>query len=282
MDDIDTYLSQNRRYWSANTFDRYQRSLRLFRSEVANIDTLSAAGLLAWLDSHSWGSSTIWVNFTAVKKFLSWRYGFDHPALNLRIKRSQPPPQRSLSLEQVQTLLSSFDTTGAKGRRDLAICGILLDCALRASELCGLQLRHLDLDNRTLIALTKGGKWSNRVFSDYTATWLAAWLSDREKLALSNTVFISLGGNSPGHALTREGLQTIMRYWARAVGLPALSPHDFRRTYGSLTTLAGAPEDVAMKGGGWSSHDVFRRYTVGVTPRSVHPYLPTKKAMEDD
>jgi len=176
--------------------------------------------------------------------------------------------------------LSGFDTTTVKGRRDLAICGVLLDCALRASELCSLSIKYLDLDHKQLKVKVKGGRWSLRVFSDYTGNWVSAWLSDRPAAPGVDQVFVSLGGNTPGQSLTRAGLQTIMKRWAKSCGLPALSPHDFRRTYGSLVTLSGAPEDVAMKGGGWTSHDVFRRYTVGVATHAVEPYLPTKNLME--
>jgi hypothetical protein len=35
-----------------------------------------------------------------------------------------------------------------------------------------------------------------------------------------------------------------------------------------------------MKGGGWTSHDVFRRYTVGVTLQAIEPYLPTTTVMQ--
>lgn len=283
MDDIDRYLALHRRTWSANTFDRYRRALSLFATENnMDLSNLSASRFLSWLESHSWGSSTQWVAYTAVKSFLSWCYGANHPALELRIKRSQPAPQRSLDVSQVQRLLASFDTGSIKGRRDLAICGILLDCALRASELCGLSMRYLDLKDKTIKVKVKGGKWMSRCFSGYTQGWLDLWISDRAALARpsTETVFCSVGGNTPGQALTREGLQCIMRSWAKVCDFPGLSPHDFRRTFGSLTTMSGAPEDIAMKGGGWSSHEVFRHYTVGVTLRAIEPYLPTKTVME--
>ncbi len=278
--DVSRFLALHRRTWSSNTYDRYQRALVLFSTENTNLDSLSAADFLAWLESHNWGSSSQWIAYTAVRKYLPWCYGANHPALELRIKRGVPAPQRSLDVSQVQVLLSSFDTSTIKGRRDLAICGVLLDCALRASELCSLSCKYLDLGGRVLKVKVKGGRWASRLFSVYTQAWLSAWLADRSSLAAVDNVFVSVGGNTPGRALTREGLQAIMRYWAKTCDLPGLSPHDFRRTFGTLTTLSGAPEDVAMKGGGWTSHDVFRRYTVGVTLQAIEPYLPTTTVMQ--
>jgi hypothetical protein len=48
----------------------------------------------------------------------------------------------------------------------------------------------------------------------------------------------------------------------------------------SIATIQGAPEDIAMKAGGWKSHQVFRSYTVGVTAKEIDPYSPVRAAME--
>lgn len=267
---------------AASTAANYRRSLTLFLQDNPDLEHLTAGGLRAWLSKRGWGDQAQWVAFIAIKNFLRWHYGALHPALELRLARKDPPPQRSLRLPQVQTLLSSFDTGTPKGRRDLAMCGIFLDTGLRVSEICRLALRYLDQDTQSFTVQVKGGAWSRRVYSEYTAAWLSAWLGDREKIALPGVdqVFVGIGGLTPGQAMTRHGLRVVVRAWGRAAGLGKLSPHDLRRTMGSVSTTLGAPEDIAMKAGGWKSSAVFRRYTVGVKAEDIKPYFPTRGAME--
>ncbi len=79
--------------------------------------------------------------------------------------------------------------------------------------------------------------------------------------------------------MTRDGLTCNVRKWGKKLGV-RMSPHDFRRTMASIATIQGAPEDIAMKAGGWKSHQVFRSYTVGVTAKEIDPYSPVRAAME--
>lgn len=267
---------------SATTEVNYRRTLTQFLSEITDTERLTAGELRAWLDKPGWGDQARWVACVAIKNYLRWRYGSVHPALSLRLARRESPPQRSLRLPQAQALLASFQTSTPKGRRDLAICGILLDTGLRAAELCRLSLRYLDTETQSFRVIVKGGAWSKRVYSDYTAAWLAAWLADRERVAAPGveSVFVGIGGISPGQPLTRHGLRVIVRNWGTAAELGPLSPHDLRRSMASIATVQGGPEDIVMKAGGWKSPAVFRRYTVGVTVEDVRPYFPTRGAME--
>jgi len=273
--DIDKYIGESA--FSSNTADRYRRALIKINSDVG-IKTLTGTEFRTWLDSQNWGSATQWVAFNAVRGYIKWRYGVGHPALALKIKRGHSPPQRVLKLSQVTDLLCSFDTSRPKGRRDLAICGLFLDAGLRGSEVCRLEIKYVNLDNKSLQVIVKGSQWSFRSFSDHTAAWLVAWLGDRVAREVSQ-IFVSLGGNTPGKALTTRGLRVAVAGWGRAAGIGELSPHDLRRTFASVTTKLGAPEDIVMKGGGWRNHEVFRLYTIGVDSSDMAPWFPTKAAM---
>ncbi len=273
--DIERYIGESA--FALSTADRYRRALVKIIADVG-VDTLTGSEFRTWLDSQHWSSATRWVAYNAIRGYLKWRYGVEHPALALRIKRGHSPPQRVFDLHQVTDLLCSFDTSRAKGRRDLAICGLFLDAGLRANEVCRLELKFVNLEIRTLQVIVKGGQWSYRSFSEHTANWLISWLGDRATREVSQ-IFVSLGGNTPGKALTTRGLRVAVAGWGRAAGIGQLSPHDLRRTFASVTTKLGAPEDVVMKGGGWRNHEVFRLYTIGVDSSDLAPWFPTKAAM---
>lgn len=267
--------------WSANTTDRYKRALFLFAAAYPDPADLKAHDLRVWLDSHGWGSSSRYIAYQAIKQFLRWQYGAHHPALSLRLKRKESPPGRVLDLERAQQLMAIHDTSTPKGWRDLAIVSLMLDTGMRCSEVCSLQLKRLDIRHCRLDVIVKGGKWSPRVYSEHTAAYLTTWLQHREAIAdpKCETVFCSIGGNTPGRKLTRNGMICIFRYWGEKVGFH-VSPHDIRRTMASLSTRLGAPEDIVMKAGGWHDPEVFRRYTVGVTQEDFRRWFPVSEAMK--
>jgi site-specific recombinase XerC len=259
---IENFLKCNK--WSNNTKDRYRRAVTSFLAEIPAPADLTPNQLYDWLFSHAWGSSSRWVAFCAVRKYLAWRYGATHPALSLEIRRDEPPPQRSLTLDQVNVLLASFPASPL-GCRDLAMCSLFIDSALRVSEICRLDLRYLDLKSNLFQVLVKGGQWRFGVFGSRTSQWIADWLDQRNRFAAPHvtSLFVSVSGSTPGQAMTPDGVKTIVRRWGERAGITPLSPHDFRRTFGSLATILGSPEDLTMKAGGWKTHTSFRRYTVG-------------------
>jgi site-specific recombinase XerD len=266
--------------WAESTQRQYEHVLEKFLAECCP-ESLTAKDLREWLGRHGWGNSLQWVALCVVKSYLRWRYGGEHPALLLKIKRQQCGPQRVLKMGQVQALLGSFDTSTAKGRRDLAICTLMLDTGLRSAEVCSLALAHVDLVERRLVVKIKGGAWSGAVFSEYTAACISQWLGERERAAMKGerALFVGIGGATPGRKLTTGGMGAIMRGWARAAGLAALSPHDLRRTFATLAIRAGAPSRVVQAAGRWKHIEMVERYTQAITPEDMDGWYPVMGAM---
>jgi integrase/recombinase XerD len=236
-----------------------------------------------WLNSQNWGSSTRWIAYIAIRLYLKWRYGVSHPALSLKIRRLPSPPQRSLTLIQVKSLLSSFNSSSAKGSRDLSMCSLFLDSGLRCSEMCSLDIRYLSLNDHSLKVFIKGGSWQSAIYSPYTASLISTWLAHRSKIALLEVknVFISIGGNTSGCKLTRSGLQRIVKYWGNSLGIQ-LSPHDFRRTFATLATQAGAPSRTLQVAGRWSDLSMVERYTKSINLTDFEHYFPMDFVMRDN
>lgn len=290
LDLVDSWLVESP--FSSSTISSYRRALQLFIKHFPDPADVTALQLKRWLDSQKWGSSHKWVCFNGIKGFLRWKYGAGHPALTLKMVRRSSPPQRVLSINQARQLLQSFDRSTPKGTRDLCMAGIFLDCGLRVSEVCRLEVNKIlyDTDSGTnlLQVIVKGGAWSTRSFSPTTAIWLSEWMKARTEFLKEypgrdkGKLFIGIGGNTPGQPMTRHGVQKIVNEWGRVAKIGQLSPHDFRRSMASIATLAGAPEDIVMKGGGWKNTAVFRRYTVGVGVADMKPYFPTSTLIKKD
>lgn len=280
---MDNYIEQfvNTSGYASSTSDFYKRILDWICQDVGDLEGLTASRLRTWLDSRHWSNSTQWSALCVVRAFLRWRYGAGHPALTLRIKRLESPPQRVLKLDQVKCLLWSFDTSGAKGRRDLAMCALLLDSGLRAAEVCRLEMSCLDLIERRLQVRVKGGRIQEAVYSEYTASCLLRWFGDRESLVKLGvvSVFVGVGGSLPGRGMTTGGLRAEMRKWAVRAGLKALSPHDLRRTFATQSIRLGAPSRIVQIAGRWKDLAMVERYTRSLEASDFDRWFPVAAAM---
>lgn len=267
--------------WADTTRERYAGILSKFLADIPEPSVLDAGALLAWVKSHDeWGSSSQALALSVVRGFIAWNFGASHPALSARLKRHKPKIQRFLDLGEVERLLASFDTSKPKGRRDLAMAALFLDAGLRVSELARLDLRHLDLARCRLDVIIKGGDWGAGVFSEITANFLFAWLADRDHIASQGVfaVFVSTHRHA-GYPMRRGSIGRLVSSWGAVAQIGRLSPHDFRRTFATLSTRFGAPARVLQEAGRWRSPEMIDRYTPGITQDDFRSYFPVRGAM---
>lgn len=269
------YLAQ--RNLNDSTCAQYRRLIHQLHNDIDDVENFDSGEFLTWITKPEWGNSMRWLAYCSVRAYLRWRYGTDHPALNLRYSRKRPGPQRSLTIAKAEMLFGIFDDS-PKGIRGRAIAALLLDTGLRASEICRLELQHLDVDCRHLDVVVKGGEWGQAVFSHETAGYIRDWLKIRTSVSRisERSVFVSMGGFKPGSRMTRHGLVILVCKWGINSGLGPLSPHDFRRGFATIATRLGAPEHITMKAGRWRDPQVFARYVDTLTPEDIEPYLPLR------
>lgn len=258
--------------YAPTTERTYSEILSLFIAEIPDPSDIHAADLLTFVHRATWGPSRQAVALAACKKFLAWSCGPRHPALSAKIKRVVGKPQRALTEDRALELLASFNPHTIKGSRDLAMASLMLDTGIRASEVCRLKQSDTDTDRRVLQVIVKGGQWKAAVFSDETAAHVERWKSYRQQITKCGNLFVS---SKTGQAITPEGLFNIVESWGIRIGIK-LSPHDLRRSFATLATLAGAPERVLMEGGRWSNSEMIHRYTRTLKLEAMREYLPMK------
>ncbi|MDE3070064.1 MAG: tyrosine-type recombinase/integrase, partial [Acidobacteriota bacterium] len=124
--------------------------------------------------------------------------------------------------------------------RDRAILELMYACGLRASEVVGLGLEHVDLEDGVLRAHGKGSKERIVPIGRHALAALSAYRSRaRPRLAGSRTdPHLFLGAR--GHGLTRQGLYKVIERHARSAGLSGgLSPHTLRHTFATHLLAGG-------------------------------------------
>lgn len=264
-----------------STKNAYSRFLRFFndwhQSQDFPLFELSPARWQDFLSTRDWGGGTPYHCWQALKAFLKWEFGENFPCKGMYVYRPDPGPQRTLDAKEVRTLIASIDTTTKAGSRDLPLVLLMLDTGLRAAEVCGLLLEHLEIPNRRLWVEGKGGKWREAIYSERTAVYLEDWLSIRSRVALpeTKTVFCGMGGLNPGSPLTSDGLRSIFRAMGKRAGIAGLSPHVLRRTFATLAIRQGAPSRVVQVAGGWSNLAMVQRYTQAIQPADFDGYFAT-------
>jgi integrase len=269
--------------YSESTKVTYGRVLNEMLDAFGTFESVGPRQLNEWLENReNWGESMQWIAFSTAKKFVRWRYGEAHPALKLKRRRPQPSPQRTMDVEQVCELMSYFGSH-PKGIRDKAIASLLLDSGIRSNELCNIRLRFFYFEDKTFEVKAKGGEWKTGVFGDMASDHIRDWLEIRDNHALPEVdrLFVGLGGIKPGTTLTPDGLRVIVRRWGRRAGIGQLSPHDFRRSFATLATMAKAPTRLVQLAGRWKNIEEVERYTKALRMQEFIPYSPLAYALSE-
>lgn len=147
-----------------------------------------------------------------------------------------------LSIEQVGNLLDSLDDTSPRGLRDAAMLEVLYGCGLRVSELVGLQLDGVLLDEGYVRVMGKGGKERMVPLAGKAHERMAAYLSNARpalvKPYAKPTAAVFL--NARGGALSRQSVHRIVERAGRAVGIDNLHPHSLRHSFATHLLEGGA------------------------------------------
>ncbi|MGQ5427132.1 site-specific tyrosine recombinase [Thermophilibacter sp. ZX-H3] len=145
-----------------------------------------------------------------------------------------------ISVEAAARLLDQPFPQTPSGLRDHAILEILYGCGLRASELCGLDLRSVVLDEALLRVHGKGEKERVVPVMGTAAAALSAYL-ERGRGGLvgrrpTQAVFLNVRGGR----LSRQSVHAIVERYGRVAGIEGLHPHTLRHSYATHLLEGGA------------------------------------------
>jgi integrase/recombinase XerD len=175
------------------------------------------------------------------------------PTAELHGPRKTQRLPRVLSRDEVALLLSGPKGTEPAALRDRALLELMYACGLRVSEVVGLELADVDLQERVLRARGKGSKERLVPIGRQAVAALRAYARSGRPFLLGAGVrkhrTAGPGGDSAasrlflnhrGAALTRQGLYKIIQEHARAAGLESkMSPHTLRHTFATHLLAGG-------------------------------------------
>ena len=177
----------------------------------------------------------------------------------------RPKPERALpkvlSRDQVRRLISSPDPKSPLFARDVAILELLYACGLRATELCDLKVRDVNLQVGCVRVLGKGRKERivplGRAASESILRYLADCRPALEKQP-TERLFLSRSGKP----MERIALWMLVEKYGRSSGiLKDVSPHTLRHCFASHLLTGGADLRVVQELLGHSDIQTTQIYT---------------------
>jgi integrase/recombinase XerD len=177
-----------------------------------------------------------------------------------RLPRRLPRP---LSVDDVGKILAQPGRSTAQGIRDRAVLETLYGAGLRVSELVGLDVDDVDLEEGRVRVLGKGSKERDVPLGRYARDAIAAYLTRvRPEIATARSrsaLFLNLRGGR----LTRQGCTGILERHAAAARIRArVSPHTLRHSFATHLLEGGADVRVVQELLGHASVATTQVYTL--------------------
>jgi integrase/recombinase XerD len=273
--DIERYLDA---LWlekglSEHTLAAYRRDLTQFGGFLAGTGTTLLAATRADLQRYLGDRLTAGQSPRSAARQLSCLRGFYRyqlregrmardPTLDVDSPRLGRPLPKSLSEQDVERLLAAPDTDTALGCRDRTMLELLYACGLRVSELTGLELAQLNLNQGVLRILGKGGKERLVPIGETALAALQRYLAGPRQELLRGVSSSAVFPGRGGRPMTRQTFWYRIKMHARCAGIAKpLSPHTIRHAFATHLLNHGADLRVVQMLLGHSDLTTTQIYT---------------------
>jgi integrase/recombinase XerC len=171
-------------------------------------------------------------SWRAFYRYLARDHGYEvNPCAGVRAPKSPRKLPPSLSPDEARQLLEAPASTALE-LRDRAMFELFYSSGLRLSELVGLDLARLRLEDGTVEVIGKGRKTRIVPVGSAAIAAIRAWLPDRERWTKSETraLFIDRAGTP----LAPRTVQSRLHRWGVKQGLASrVHPHMLRHSFAS-------------------------------------------------
>jgi integrase/recombinase XerD len=252
--EIDTFIDE---LWlqdglAKNTLESYRSDLQLLAHWLQDSQNLTLlqvsqsdlARYMASISPHSKPATQRRIMST-LRRFYRLQLQNQRIQVDPTLQLGNPAPTerfpKTLSEQQVESLLNSPDTDSCFGLRDRAMLETLYATGLRVSELVQLKLFEMDL-NQGLIRITgKGSKERLVPLGEWALDWVRKYLASARPILLKSPcdeTFLTRFGSS----MTRQMFWSNVKKYAMQAGINThlISPHTLRHAFATHLLNHGA------------------------------------------
>ncbi len=276
---IKTFLSYlcNVRRFSSHTCEAYGRDLGQLEEwlkknhgkctqNIKELDRYILLGYLAQLYENNVAISVA-RKLSSIRSFLKWCVKEGHlknsPADLIdspKIPKSLP---RGLSVDEAFTLCESASSDFVVNCRDRAILELFYATGIRVSELCALDVHHVDLEQGLVKVMGKGQKERLVPFHEACKVALQKWIQE------SRSDFLKIGGEGSSLFLGKLGkrihvrvVRQLLSLHGKAAGITGnVHPHQLRHAVATHLLESGVDLRAIQEMLGHASISTTQRYT---------------------
>lgn len=259
IDDFLRYLELEKNA-SAYTVRHYASDLQQFCAhlEEQRIDGFETATylhvrmFLAKLGADEYAKRSISRKLSALRSFYQYllREGVVavSPLTYVRTPKLEKKLPRFLYLDQTLALLEAPDLSTPLGVRDRALLECLYASGMRVSELVGLDVSSIDLDNGIALVFGKGAKERYVPLGELAVDAIRCYMDGARNELLDDQEAKPLFVNYRGTRLSDRSVRRIVDKYVEQLALASdVSPHTFRHTFATHMLEAGADLRVVQE-----------------------------------
>jgi integrase/recombinase XerD len=247
--EIESFLAVSAARLAPKTVEAYRRDLTVLAETLghspASATREELERYLAELRAEGLAPSTIARRLAGVRAFFRHRMLIgatkDNPAADVALPRRARRLPRTLSPGEAERLVEAASGTTPRDLRDRALVELLYGAGLRVSEAVGLERGGVDLDERLVRSIGKGGKERIVPLGDQAIDWLRRYISDgRSRLTRQrSTPWLFVNGR--GGPLSRVGVWKLLKTYGLKAGITReISPHVLRHSFATHLLERGA------------------------------------------
>lgn len=227
------------------TFARFLEDVPAFEPNAANslqFDPRRLRRYAAWLASHDFAPRSVSRKLASLRSYFRYlrREGLieSDPAQSLRNPKQPKRLPEPLSETQILKLLDSIVPDSILAVRDRAMFETLYGGGLRVSELVGLDLGDLDIEEATVLVRGKGKRERLSPIGRTAMDWIELWRGYRQPVVHDEPALFL---NWRGGRLTTRSVGRTLEARLQAAGLPTdASPHSLRHSFATHMLDRGA------------------------------------------
>jgi integrase/recombinase XerD len=236
-----------------NTLDAYRRDLSQFAKwlearhgkQLIEADNGGIQAYLGYLFRRKTRATSAARFLSSLKRFYRYclRQGRTRSDPTLKIDSPKLPRglPKTLTEEDVESLLAAPPVEQALGLRDKAMLETLYASGLRVSELVALKLAQVSQDMGVLRVVGKGSKERLVPLGEEALAWIKRYLKEARPELLGARTSDDLFVTARGSAMTRQMFWGLLRrYCARAGFRKSVSPHTLRHAFATHLLNHGA------------------------------------------